>query len=399
MEFLKSFRSKIALLVFCCTGFSSLILFIIIQLNINIILLIPLMVFLNIVLAYSVGSYTVKPVMEISSHFKELASENSLKKRMDTNNSDEFNLIAEYSNKFLDKVENIVKNYRDNFNSIIGLSKQQSDIKNIVNSTSNLGPQSDTIASTSEQASSKMTNIAATVEEMSSSVTTVATAIEEMSSTLIEIVDNCQKESEIAKTANDQAKSTNKMMKKLEGSANEIGKVLDVIKDIAEQTNLLALNATIEAASAGEAGKGFAVVANEVKELAKQTSQAIDEIGKQISDIRSNTDSSVKAIEGITAIIEEVNTISQTIVCAVEEQSATMNEIAKNISGVSTASNEVSNSVQESSNELRDISKKIVGINKLIGQITNGIGKVEKSSSEFASMADKLKDSGSTFKM
>ena len=127
-----------------------------------------------------------------------------------------------------------------------------------------------------------------------------------MSSSLNEVSKNCQKESQIAANANNQAKSTRDLMERLGVSSKEIGKVIEVINDIADQTNLLALNATIEAASAGEAGKGFAVVANEVKELAKQTAQATDQIGRQIEEMQNNTGNAVAAIEDITKIIEEI---------------------------------------------------------------------------------------------
>ncbi len=120
-------------------------------------------------------------------------------------------------------------------------------------------------------------------------------------------------------------------MDKLGAAAKSIGKVVEVINDIADQTNLLALNATIEVASAGEAGKRFAVVANEVKELAKQTAQATQEIQKQVEDMQTNTESAIKAIDSVSKVIEEVNEISQTIVSAVEEQSATVNEISRNV--------------------------------------------------------------------
>ena len=176
---------------------------------------------------------------------------------------------------------------------------------------------------------------------MSAGVSSVATAIEEMSASLNEVSKNCQKESQIAASASNQAKSTRDLMDRLGVSSKEVGKVIEVINDIADQTNLLALNATIEAASAGDAGKGFAVVANEVKELAKQTAQATEQISRQIEEMQGSTTSAVAAIEEITKIIEQINAISHTIVSSVEEQTSTVNEIAKSISGASQAATEI----------------------------------------------------------
>ncbi len=322
-----------------------------------------------------------------------------LRYRTNIETTDELGDLGKAFDALMDKIQALVAQNISNSKKLYDFSKEQSAITSqMVASTEEMSSQSGTIASSTNQASSNMTNIASATEEMSTSVSVVATAIEEMSSTVNEISKNCQKESEVANVANTQAKDTNDMMKKLEISASEIGKVLDVIKDIADQTNLLALNATIEAASAGDAGKGFAVVANEVKELAKQTALATDEIGKQIEDMRSNTNSSVKAIEDITAIIEEVNTISQTIVSAVEEQSATINEISKNVSGVSEASNEVAKNVQESAKGLGEISSNVSGFNQAIGEITGGMNQVEKSTAQLSSMAKELKESTDKFK-
>ena len=120
-------------------------------------------------------------------------------------------------------------------------------------------------------------------------------------------------------------------MNKLGESSQEIGNVIKVITSIAQQTNLLALNATIEAARAGEAGKGFAVVANEVKELAKQTAKATEDIGRKIEAIQVDTKGAVAAIEEIGTIINQINDISNSIATAVEEQTVTTNEIGRSV--------------------------------------------------------------------
>jgi methyl-accepting chemotaxis protein len=220
-----------------------------------------------------------------------------------------------------------------------------------------------------------------------------------MSSSLNEVAKNCQKESQIAANANNQAKSTRDLMERLGVSSKEIGKVIEVINDIADQTNLLALNATIEAASAVEAGNGFAVVANEVKELAKQTAQATDQIGRQIEEMQNNTGNAVAAIEEITKIIEEINSISNTIVAAVEEQSATVNEIAKSVGGASQAATEIAKNVGESAKGLIEVSSNIQGVNKAATDTASGIGQIKQSAQDLAALASGLQKIVGQFKI
>jgi methyl-accepting chemotaxis protein len=132
---------------------------------------------------------------------------------------------------------------------------------------------------------------------------------------------------------------------KLGESSCEIGQVIKVITSIAQQTNLLALNATIEAARAGEAGKGFAVVANEVKELAKETARATEDISRKIEAIQTDTKAAVDAIASISGVIHQINDISSTIATAVEEQNATTNEMSRNVSEAANGSGEITSNI------------------------------------------------------
>ena len=141
------------------------------------------------------------------------------------------------------------------------------------------------------------------------------------------------------------AENTNATVSKLGDSSTEIGQVIKVITSIAQQTNLLALNATIEAARAGEAGKGFAVVANEVKELAKETAKATEDISRKIEAIQTDTKAAVEAIAEISGVINQINGISNTIATAVEEQNATTNEMARNVSEAARGSGEITSNI------------------------------------------------------
>jgi methyl-accepting chemotaxis protein len=117
----------------------------------------------------------------------------------------------------------------------------------------------------------------------------------------------------------------------LNASSEQISGIVQVISGIAGQTNLLALNATIEAARAGEAGKGFAVVADEVKELARETAKATEHIAALVDAIQSDTGQAVTAIGRIGSVIDQMSGYQAGIASAVEEQSATTDEMARAI--------------------------------------------------------------------
>ncbi|MFN8586793.1 MAG: methyl-accepting chemotaxis protein [Candidatus Eisenbacteria bacterium] len=219
--------------------------------------------------------------------------------------------------------------------------------------------------------------VAAASEQVTRNVETVATSAEQLSQSVGEIAKNTTEAARVASQAVRVADQANHTVAQLGSSSAEIGQVVKVITTIASQTNLLALNATIEAARAGEAGKGFAVVANEVKELAKQTAAATEDIGRKIEAIQTDTSSAVSAIEQITSIISQIHDIQNTIASAVEEQSATTAEIARNAGEAAKGSHEISRniaSVSEVSRNTRvaanDAREAAEGLSKLSLELT-----------------------------
>ena len=216
---------------------------------------------------------------------------------------------------------------------------------NLSSSASQLTSLSQALGANAEETSAQANVVSAASEEVSTNVQTVATGAEEMSASIREIAKNASEAARVALAAVKLAESTNQTVAKLGDSSADVGKVIKVITSIAQQTNLLALNATIEAARAGEAGKGFAVVANEVKELAKETAKATEDISQKIEAIQSDTRGAVQAIGQIADVIHQINDTSNTIASAVEEQTATTNEITRNVTEAARGSAEIAHNI------------------------------------------------------
>jgi methyl-accepting chemotaxis protein len=232
------------------------------------------------------------------------------------------------------------------------------------------------MAGNAEETSTQATVVSAASEEVSKNVNVVAASSEEMLASIREIAKSANESARVARNAVGVAESTNHTIARLGDSSIEIGKVIKVITSIAQQTNLLALNATIEAARAGEAGKGFAVVANEVKELAKETAKATEEIGQKIEAIQGDSKAAVNAIGEVSTIINQINDLSNTIASAVEEQTATTNEIGRNVA--------------EAAKGTTEIARNITGVATAAQDTTAGASDTQKAATALAEMAASL---------
>ena len=283
--------------------------------------------------------------------------------RCDVTSKDEVGQAGVAVNRMLDRTATAMRAIGTNAATLASNSEQLSEV-------------SESMGASAEETSAQSGAASAAAEQVSANVNTVAAAAEEMSSSIREIAGSANEAARVATTAVEVAESTNATVTKLGDSSAEIGEVIKVITSIAEQTNLLALNATIEAARAGEAGKGFAVVANEVKELAKETARATEDIGNKIVAIQSDAADAVSAIGEITTVIAQISDIQTTIASAVEEQTATTNEIGRNVGEAARGAGEIAGNV--------------AGVAHAAQETANGASNTLRAASDLARMAEEL---------
>ncbi|HEX8343437.1 MAG TPA: methyl-accepting chemotaxis protein, partial [Actinoplanes sp.] len=240
------------------------------------------------------------------------------------------------------------------------------------------------IAASAEETSAQAQTVSAAAEQISRSVDTVSAGSEEMGASIREISQNASEAARVATEAVDITANTATTMNKLGESSAEIGNVIKVITAIAEQTNLLALNATIEAARAGEAGKGFAVVASEVKDLAQETARATEDISRRVQAIQVDTNGAVTAIEEITRVIARISDFQTTIASAVEEQTATTNEMNRSVSEAAAGTGE--------------IAQNITGVAEAARLTSQGVTEAQQTTTELARMSSELTKLVGTFR-
>jgi len=269
------------------------------------------------------------------------------------------------------------------------LSTASSHISAVASSIEEINSTISTVAAAAEQTSTRVTLSSSLVDEIQNSISKASNSVKLVSESVNSVADNVDEisnsislvseQSGITKDkmsdADEKARNTNEIIRSLEDASKQIGKIVNVISDIADQTNMLALNAAIEAAGAGEAGKGFMVVANEVKELAKQTTAATDEIADQIENMQKNMPVAVGAVSEITAIINSMTEYINSFALEMNRQGKRSDQITEESSAVAKKMNEISE-------EIKKVSENAQSVTKTVVESTKGVNEIAKSTAE-----------------
>jgi methyl-accepting chemotaxis protein len=286
-----------------------------------------------------------------------------LTQRIEVESTDEVGQMAKALNTSVESTQEAMRAIRESAVTLASSSEE-------------LSATSSQMSAAAEETSAQANAVSAAAEQVSNNAQSVSTSSDQMSTSIREIATSANEAAAVAANAVEVAGSTTATVARLGESSAEIGEVIKVITSIAEQTNLLALNATIEAARAGEAGKGFAVVANEVKELAKETARATEEIGSKILAIQGDATAAVEAIGQIGEVITKINDIQATIASAVEEQTVTTNEISRNVGEAARGAN--------------DIAANITGVARATEDTSGGAASTQSAAHNLAQLAEEL---------
>jgi len=338
----------------------------------------------------------IRAALEVLQH----VAGGDLTKRLNFAGHDEIAELSKALDTTTQTLQQTVQGIRDHASTLVNSSSELSSTAvSMAEGAEQATRQSTSVNTAATELSTNMGGMAAAAEEMNANVRTVSAAVEEMTASIGEVARNAQQAAEIAGNAMQLAQASNSDIGQLNSAADQIGQVLEVIRDIAEQTNLLALNATIEAARAGDMGKGFGVVAAEVKNLARQTSEATEDIRRRIEGIQQSTGKAVQSIGEITQVIGNVDSVSRTIAAAVEEQSITTRQIAQTVAQTADSVDKVAKNVNQSAAASQEISKGIASVDQAARDSAQGAARTQSAGREMSDLAGQLQSLVGKFKV
>ncbi|MBN1912274.1 MAG: methyl-accepting chemotaxis protein [Pirellulales bacterium] len=343
-----------------------------------------------IAVAWFVSRRITRPIAE-GVAFAQKMADGDLTQTLHIAGKDEIAQLAAALNTMASSLRAMFGNVRDAAFSLSGSSTELTQTSTqLAASAEETTAQSTSVAAAAEELSANIHNMANATGQMSENVRTVAAAADQMATSIGEVNENTNEAARVAGQANQLATASNERIGALSTSAEQIGKIVGIIQDIAEQTNLLALNATIEAARAGDAGKGFAVVATEVKDLAKQTATATEDIAQQVDGNRRLIVDTVSGIREISEIIEQINRVSETIATAVGRQREMTQQIAQNIADTSKMAESVSDGIAQSASASQEISRTVTHVDTAARQTAEGATQTQTAGRALAGLADQL---------
>lgn len=346
-----------------------------------------------VVISSAIATKIIDPIRKAIEVVKFITEKGNLGRRLEITGEDEVGDLGRCFNDFVEKLQAIVKEIAGTADSLGSSSETLFHLSGEMdNGAQSMSERSNSVASAAEEMSLSMSAVAASMEQASKNTGSIATAVEEMTITVDEVAKSSSEANSISTEAVAKSKTVSERVDKLRGAAGEIGKVTETITKISEQTNLLALNATIEAARAGEAGRGFAVVANEIKELAKQTAEATDEIRKEIEGIQGSISETVSDISQVTDVINRVNEIVSVIAVSVEEQAITTREIAGNVARTSVEIQETNEKVGQGSAVAKEIAADMAQVNQAVGDMSNSSSSVNINADDLSKLARQLSE-------
>lgn len=311
--------------------------------------------------------------------------------RLDVSGHDEIGILATRFNSFIDNLQVMIREIAEGVETLGQSSDKLSGISDAICEDSHQSSRkSGDVALASEALEGNMISIAALMEENSTNISMVASAAEELNSSITEITQNTHDAIRISDEATEKAVFSKTKIIELGEAATVINNIVGTITDIAGKIDILALNATIEASRAGDAGKGFAVVATEIKNLARQTSNAATDIAQKVKNIQTTSGSATDVIMDISQVVIDICETLKTISVNVDEQSKATREIAENITQVSTSVNEVSKNVSESSISAQNINNDISEIHLFSESMVENGDAIQINSASLSELATQL---------